>query len=116
MARLLWHGDLVDQRVREAAAQGLWEAAEHLLEYANRTVPIDEGMLQDSGQASIDRSQLKAVVSYDTPYAVRQHEELTYQHAPGRRAKWLELSLEERREALQQYIANRIRQGLGDAR
>ena len=31
-----------------------------------------------------------AAVSYDTPYAIRQHEDLSYKHDAGRKAKYLE--------------------------
>ncbi len=34
-------------------------------------------------------------MSYDTPYAIRQHEELDYRHAEGRIAKYLELPLQQ---------------------
>ena len=110
--RFRWDGRFVSQRARQAAVEGLRDAAEHLLEYANRTVPIEEGTLMRSGQADVDQETLEASVSYDTPYAVRQHEELDYRHDPGRRAKWLELSLNEREEAIQQYIARKIQESL----
>jgi len=107
-----WYGRFVSQHVRAAAVEGLRDAAEHLLEYANRTVPLEEGTLMRSGQADVDPETLAATVSYDTPYAVVQHERLDFKHDPGRRAKWLELSLNEREEAIQQYIARKIRESL----
>lgn len=110
--RFRWDGRFVSQTVREAAAEGLFDGAEHLLEHANRTVPIEEGTLMRSGQASVDAETMEASVSYGTVYAVPQHENLHYKHDPGRRAKWLELSLDERSEAIQQYVANRIREAL----
>ena len=135
MAQLIWRGDLVDRLGEEAAARGLYEAGESLLEYANRSVPLDEGVLEASGvvaasatwewdeygvphvtvheQVRRDRGQIATAVAYNTPYAIVQHEELTYRHAPGRRAKWLELSLNERRAALQAHVARRIRAGIG---
>lgn len=109
---LKWYGDDAERKVFEAAGDGLFEAAEFLLEEANRTVPLEEGPLQNSGVASVDRTALMAAVSYNTPYAVRQHEELDYRHDEGRRAKWLELSLNEERERLQEHIAKRMREAL----
>lgn len=78
--------------MRKRAAHGLLLAAEHVLQVSNTHVPIaqDGGTLERSGVASVDKSILKAAVSYDTPYAVRQHEELNYRHAAGRTAKYLE--------------------------
>ena len=110
--RFRWDGRFVSQNVRKAAADGMRDAAEHLLEYANRTVPIEEGTLMRSGQADVDSETLEASVSYDTPYAVVQHERLDFKHDPGRRAKWLELSLNEREEPLQRYIARKIQESL----
>lgn len=110
--RFRWDGRFVSQNVRKAAADGMRDAAEHLLEYANRTVPIEESTLMRSGQADVDPETLEASVSYDTPYAVVQHERLDFKHDPGRRAKWLELSLNEREEPLQRYIARKIQESL----
>jgi len=107
-----WNGRFVSQRVRAAAVEGLRDAAEHLLEYANRTVPIEEGTLMRSGQADVNPETLEASVSYGTVYAVPQHENLHYKHDPGRRAKWLELSLNEREEPIKQYIARKIQESL----
>ena len=111
-SRLRWRGREVSRRIRELAAQGISDAAEHVLEEANRTVPHDEGTLMRSGIVVLDRQKLMAVVSYDTPYARRQHEDLTLNHPNGRRAKWLELTLQERRQAVYEYIRRSIAEGL----
>ena len=47
---------------------------------------------------------LTVVVSYDTPYALKQHEDTRLRHAPGRRAKWLERTLDERQSAVVDFI------------
>lgn len=98
--------------VTDAAADGLSDAAEFLLEQANRTVPLDDATLEGSGTVTVDRDQLRATVSYDTPYAVRQHEELRYRHAPGRRAKWLEHTFKEDGQAALDHVASRVRRVL----
>lgn len=104
---------LVSARVRAAAASALGDGAEHLLEVANRTVPIEEGTLGRSGTTKVDDGSLRAAVGYDTPYAARQHEEMTYQHDAGRRAKWLEATFKERSKAVGDLIADRIRDAVG---
>lgn len=63
-------------------------AGEHILEESNRIVPLEYGDLQRSGH--VDQDGDKTQVSYSTPYAVVQHENLSYNHAPGRSAKYLE--------------------------
>jgi hypothetical protein len=63
---------------------------EHVLGESNKKIPLDEGTLERSGVVSVDPVALEGAVSYDTPYARRQHEELTWKHLPGREAKFLE--------------------------
>lgn len=86
-----FHG--VGKALHERAAQAVEEVADLVLEEANTRVPHEYGDLQDSGKVSVDAAELQAAVSYDTPYAVRQHEEMSYRHDAGREAKYLENSL-----------------------
>jgi len=98
--------------IHRAGVSALGDAAEGLLEHANRTVPIEEATLAGSGTVSVDAANARAAVSYDTPYARRQHEELSWRHDSGRRAKWLELTWQERASATFAFIAGRIRGAL----
>lgn len=110
--RLRFDADLASRRMREGAARGLYLGAEHVLGESNKVVPLDERPLQDSGTASVDPSSLTGMVSYDTPYAVRQHEEMDYRHAPGRTAKYLERPFNAERDAVQALIAAEVRRAL----
>lgn len=94
-------------RLDQGTERGVQLATEHLLEAANRTVPIEEGTLMRSGRASVEGNT--GVVSYDTPYAKPQHEELDYRHDPGRRAKWLELTMAEERPTILEIVARELR-------
>ena len=47
-----------------AAAEALEDAANELLQVANQTVPKEEGILEGSGDVSVDAAALKAQVSY----------------------------------------------------
>jgi len=105
----IWNGPEVSDKLRDGAATGLLIAMEYLLSEANVGVPLDEGILERSGVAQVDRSTLHGIVSYDTPYAVRQHEDLTARHAPGRHAKWLELALQRNRANLPRIVQKQIR-------
>lgn len=91
-----------------AAARGLAIAAEHVLSVSNAKAPLEEGTLERSGTVTTDPGQLSATVSYDTPYAVRQHEELGYQHNGGREAKFLENAMNSETAAVRQIIARTI--------
>lgn len=110
--RLRFDGAAVERELRAAAARGLYLGAEHVLGVSNNRVPLDEGTLQHSGTASVDENDLKAMVSYDTPYAVRQHEEMDFQHAPGREAKYLENSLNAERGQVLALVAAQVRRAL----
>lgn len=100
------------QALRTGAARGLFLAAEHVLGESNQVVPLDEATLQQSGTASVDPPSLTAMVSYDTPYAVVQHERLDYRHAPGRTAKYLENSLNGARQEVAALIVAEVRRAL----
>lgn len=108
-ARLKWNGRVISDRMRHATADAILVGMEYLLTEANKTVPLDESMLEKSGTSSVDERALVGAVSYDTPYAARQHEDLTYRHTPGRRAKWLELTLVEDGPTALAVIATQIR-------
>jgi len=107
-----WKGDLAKQGVQAGAAQGLTLAAQHVLTEANKTVPLDQGPLQRSGGTSTDSANLQAAVYYSTPYARRQHEEVGWRHKPGRRAKWLELTVQEEADRVRQLVATQIKAAL----
>lgn len=135
MTGVEWHGDEVIRKVRQAMASALTDVAEHMLEHANRTVPIEEmtlggsGSVVDSGGALVRSSggptfvetrtstakpsgRIELAITYDTPYAPIQHEDTSLNHDPGRRAKWLERTLAERRADSERYVASKVREAL----
>lgn len=100
----------VERQMRQASEAAVQEAAEHLLEESNRTVPIEESTLLKSGEASSEG--LTAQVSYGgaaSAYAVVQHERTKFRHDAGRRSKWLQLTFQERASQVQQWLAMSIR-------
>lgn len=99
-------------RSRKGAARGLELAAEHVLQVSRGQVPIEEGTLERSGVASVDEANLRAAVSYDTVYAVRQHEDMTLKHDAGRKAKYLEDALNGQRAEIARIVADEVRRGL----
>ncbi|WHM36312.1 hypothetical protein [Streptomyces sp. BPTC-684] len=111
-ARLRWNGDAVLRGTRAGAIRGLRIAAEHVLTESRKRVPIEEATLERSGAATVDESRLSAAVAYDTPYAVRQHEELNYRHDAGRTAKYLEGPLTEEAGTVAEIITAQLRRSL----
>ena len=100
-------------KVRDGAVRGLFLAAEHILYESNKQVPIEEGTLERSGRTSVDGDSLRAAVSYDTPYAVVQHEDMTLHHDAGRNAKFLENAMNSEVQVARSIIAAQIRKALG---
>lgn len=98
--------------VRAAGAKALEDAVEFLGEEADRTAPIEEGTLIRSRTSTVDPQKLRGAVAYDTPYAARQHEDMTFRHDPGRRAKWLEQTLKEQGERAIGHIATAMKRAL----
>lgn len=110
--RMNWQGGrLWGRRGRRLASEGLRRALEHTLGVANTQVPLEEGTLERSGRVDVDG--LEGSISYDTPYAVIQHERLDFHHPiPGRKAKYLEDPMHSEREIMLQLMAVGLRRWL----
>lgn len=110
-SHLEWHGEAWLRRAMAAAEQGMELGMEHVLGETRKVVPLDEATLERSGKADAETSgtRITGVVSYDTPYAVRQHEELDYRHLPGRTAKYLETPFNAERQVVLDLIGAEIR-------
>lgn len=71
----------------------LWAAAvaEDLTGKAQREAPVDEGTLKGSitNEVKMTPEGVEIVVSANTVYAARQHEEVTWKHPKGGKAKYL---------------------------
>lgn len=102
--------DRIKASKRDAAARGLRKGAEHVLQVSRERVPIEEGTLERSGQASVDEQHLRAAVSYNTKYAVKQHEDMTLHHDAGREAKYLERPMASERDVVRRLIADEMRE------
>lgn len=110
--RMKWHGEEAEAKSREGAVKGLWAGGEYLLGVTRGLVPIEEATLERSGGVDVDESRLVGSVYYDTVYACRQHEELTWRHDPGRQAKYLEQPVVTERDVILALIATQVRRAL----
>jgi len=122
LTKVIWHGAKVKDAERRGTGRGLYLGAEHVLEEANRIVPFEDGDLERSGHAwppeqvgLVGGEGMQTAVTYDTPYAVDQHEELDYQHDEGRQAKYLETPINDAgvRSKVEELIAREIKAALG---
>lgn len=86
------------RRMRAAAEAAVRAVGEDLLGEAQRRAPVEEGTLRGSGELEVKHvgNMIVAEVSFNTVYAARQHEELSWSHPRGGQAKYLESVLLER--------------------
>lgn len=110
---LHWDGDDVRAAFRRASMEGLELAAEHLLQASSALVPHEEGDLERSGEVTVDRTTGVVAVSYDRPYAVKQHEDMTLRHDEGRQAKFLEKPMSTEKDTMLALVATAARKRLG---
>ena len=101
------------KRVEKAARrEAVQAAADHIMGVSQELVPLREGVLQATGRVTTSKGGLRATLSYDTVYARRQHEELTWKHAPGRTAKYLETPMMTERETAKKIMAAVLRKAV----
>jgi len=105
-------------RVRKGTAQGLDASAVAIMGKAQEIVPLDLGPLRASGTVlppEISGNTISVTLGFGgaaEDYAWRQHEDLTYKHAPGRQAKYLEQPMMEAESSILGRIVDAI-QGQG---
>lgn len=110
--RIDWRGGSrahLTGEIRKAAAEALRDIGDNCLEEANRIIPLEEGIMQDSGFVEVDATALEGQVAYSTPYAVKQHEDPTLTHDPGREDHWLEKTVDRNRAEYAEYMARKVR-------
>lgn len=81
------------QKVPEAVKGELEEWAEKILSESRKEVPWETTHLLQTGtvEPAEDDPENAIQIGYNTPYAARQHEDMTFYHPkPGRKAKYLE--------------------------
>ena len=141
MAKDKWRIKEAVKIAEEAGLKALRTGAEAILTEAIDETPIDTGTLRRSGTVTVgglpDGAQVyeaaesgsdmkdafpdpvgkeKAVyISFNTPYARRQHEELDYEHPRGGKAKYLEDPFNRNKNKVLKYADKQIRKALKDA-
>ena len=141
MANNKWRIKEAVNIAEEAGLKALRTGAEAILTEAIDETPIETGTLRRSGTVTVgglpDGAQVyeaaesgsdmkdafpgpegkeKAVyISFNTPYARRQHEELGYNHPLGGKAKYLEDPFNRNKKKVLKYADEQIRKALKDA-
>jgi len=142
MAKNKWRIKEAVKIAEDAGLKALRTGAEAILTEAIDETPIDTGTLRRSGTVTVgglpDWAQVyeaaesgrdmkdafpgpegkeKAVyISFNTPYARRQHEELGYNHPRGGKAKYLEDPFNRNKEKVIQYAEKQVKKALEKAK
>jgi len=142
MAKNKWRIKEAVKIAEEAALKALRTGAEAILTEAIDETPIDTGTLRRSGTVTVgalpDGEQVyeaaesgtemkdafsdkigkeRAVyISFNTPYARRQHEELDYEHPRGGKAKYLETPFNANKKKVLQYAKKQVKKALEKAK
>jgi len=142
MANNKWRIKEAVKIAEEAGLKALRTGAEAILTEAIDETPIDTGTLRRSGTVTVgalpDGAQVyeaaesgsdmkdafpgpegkeKAVyISFNTPYARRQHEELGYNHPRGGKAKYLEDPFNRNKQKVLQYAEKQVKKALEKAK
>ncbi|GFN34656.1 hypothetical protein [Tepidimicrobium xylanilyticum] len=125
-------GKIIEEKAVEGVIEGLYRVAEESVEEC----PVDTGELRESMEGTVNEQtvlrgkrdgtiekigskvnaingEIGGIISYDTDYAVYQHENLTLNHpTPGTKAKYLENPLKRNEQIIINIIAKKIREGL----
>ena len=138
MARNKWRIKEAVKIAEDAALKALRTGAEAILTEAIDEAPIDTGTLRRSGTVTVgglpDGAQVykaaesgtemkdafpdkigkeKTVyISFNTPYALRQHEELDYEHPRGGKAKYLEDTFNRNKQKVLKYVDLQVKKAL----
>lgn len=115
--KLEWKGDLAKEIVRESAIKALLKSAADLQGKSAEQAPIDSGDLRRNCSVSPLQENTEGIyvtVGYDLPYARRQHEGLHFKHPKGGKAKFLEDPYKANIKKYEKYIADTIKQVIGD--
>lgn len=111
------------EAVRRGAEAGLREAAERILEAAKRDIPVGDPeedpdahvRLAASGHIETEPGGT-VVVSFDTPYAAKQHEDQRLHHPRGGGPKYLERNVLAIVPKLEGIVASEVRKLMSGGR
>lgn len=125
MSKRSWFdGRPTRELARQVALQALADGGELVLTAAEEEIPHASGTMQRTGTVTEASEEDAVYVSFSTPYALRQHEDLTLRHpdprnplsTPGRKAKYLEDPFNRLKDKVLRLARLRVRKALRDAK
>lgn len=83
---------------------------------AQKKAPVDTGDLRGSASSKVTKSDdgVLGNVGFNTPYALKQHENLNLSHPRGGEAKYLENPMKERSGKYKDYVGETVRRVLNE--
>lgn len=101
--------------VQNKVVQAVTESCLDLQRRSVELAPVDTGDMRGSAKTDVEANsnQVKGTVSFNTPYALEQHETLWYNHPRGGQAKYLEQPARENEERYKNNIKDATRDGVG---
>lgn len=103
---------ILEDEIQKEALKGVRKLANNILAESQKIVPVDTGTLMKSGAVSTDESTKIITISYNTPYARKQHEDNTLKHPKGGEAKYLERPFNEKKDQLEVVVGESIHKAL----
>lgn len=98
----------------DRAVQRLGQNCDFILSESKKEVPWDTTHLLQTGTVEPVSGEDAFEIGYNTPYAARQHENMTFHHPkPGTKAKFLEDPAMRIAPTIADDIANYLREALG---
>lgn len=114
-AQVKWDDSLAKRIAKTAALKAANDVIEDIGTESQKEAPVLSGTLRRSQSVSEDKAQMAVYLSYNTPYACRQHEELGYRHTDGK-AKYLEDPFNRKKDSGLKYINRKVKQALQQGR
>lgn len=113
--QIQWMGDQIKGLKRRAAVEGLREGAEAIKDAAVGMVPVETSVLKDTAYCDVDPNTLISIAGFDDARdikAIKQHEDLSYNHPRGGQAKFLEKAVTAAEGGAMGNLAAQIRRAL----
>lgn len=115
MSNVKWNDSKVREAVKKAKLKAGVKAGEDILtaaipETPKRPPPLG-GTLRASGTVNLDEANEEVRISFNTPYAAKQHEEMSYRHTVGK-AKYLEDPFRRKKKTSVRYIQLKVNEAL----
>ena len=92
--------DKAVEALNDEKPKALMDILEMIGQRTDEIIPFEEGTLMRSKVIRVNGNQ--GAIGYDTPYAIKQHEDCTLSHPHGRQCKYLERTVKSNRNAVQE--------------